>query len=1478
MTTAVCIIGFLYFSLLLLVSLPDARIWMACKFRDFLANAIGCRVEVSAVALNLFNSASVENLVIYDRHNEKMLDIGKVDIAFECLPLLNGTLRLSSIKARDGELRLYKKSEDSDLNCQFVIDSLASKDTEGGLEIQIGSLVAKNMRLYYDILDKSERKSFVDENHIAADNVNCSLLFKSLNRDDFFMRVRNLEFCLKSGFSVKHFCASANATNRDNALCINLKGGTFVYGDIRSTLHKSHLLVNTKKQKPPSLSSLAEVGLNMDVETGNRHMYSISASVAKSHKDTECPVEVSLALRHGGRPLAKVHAFTSFWPCRRMHGEYSVDLDRKDLDPILNAFNVDIPSSAYIDKLSTMEQKASFRIDGTDFVWKGLVRTSLGEFAHDVRKEGERVSYDLGLKDFELPIINGVHDLKVTSATLNGVALSKQVAGLPFADLFKVRMPKDLTLCSKIAVDGLQSSVFNISHTTLSVSLDRGIADIVADVADSRLKLHSVVRCNVPRLSEALHESLTRAERRGSEVQVPLPVVSARASVDYLDAELLKPLADKMALVSFGAKDVEILFTDSQNFLVGIDGYSCRYKDGRSKTFGKLSLACSSSSGVCKYDLRSDSCTGQLVTDLGLNDIAALCRQQLSAHFPALVNGKRVMESTGESNGFANLKIKAQPGSFVSEFLREQVEMDSPVYIDARVSGNDRRSVLTAVAPRLKYNGASYGGISLYYNNNQDSLTGAVMFTKLLGEDSVRVESSFAGSHDILRNELKWKTGDGSGTRGSVITRTSLTRDGSGHLCCRMKVLPGRFFVGDTVWNISPADILYCGNSLTVDKFRVSRQNQYLNFSTAVSDSTKDVLLELNDVEVAYILELLDFKPVEFSGRAFGVVRNLGDGNLMNANLTVRNFCFNTGFMGTLDLRGRVDLDRENIELKAKTYSSPDDSTLINGVIDVGNNKLDLSIKSEKTNLQFLNKYVRGFVSDLEGTVSGDFRLFGDLKYLNMEGRHRVNYMKFRPKMLGVLYTFENDSLHIRPDTIDFGGMVLRDPYGNSANVSGSLNHHSLFDFDYKLNFDLNGLQLIDWGKSPSRSFGGKIFTEGDVGIYGDFDRVHIGGELSTSGSPGTSVLYYSSESVSSEEENSYIRFVDKQDRDNRRAGKEERRGYSLRDNSTDVHIKFKLNVNPNATLNIVTDPTTNDLMALNGSGALSLDYYNKGRFLVNGLYTIDGGDYKLTIKDIIRKNFVIQPGGYLRFNGGLSDGDINIKGIHKINSVSLSDLNVGASYSNSTIGADCILNFTGKMSEPKVSFGLDFPNANSDENEIIKNILLTEEDRNLQAVYLLSIGRFYTYNYNSFNSSGQSQSSVAMTSFLAGTLSGQVNNLLQDAFHIDNWNFDTNIAAGRMGWDDMEVQGSLSGKMFDNRLLFNGNIGYRDQITTYSNNFVGNFNLRWFLNRSGSISLKAYSETNDRYFTKSTLTTQGGGIMFRKDFDKLRFFFKPKR
>ena len=153
-----------------------------------------------------------------------------------------------------------------------------------------------------------------------------------------------------------------------------------------------------------------------------------------------------------------------------------------------------------------------------------------------------------------------------------------------------------------------------------------------------------------------------------------------------------------------------------------------------------------------------------------------------------------------------------------------------------------------------------------------------------------------------------------------------------------------------------------------------------------------------------------------------------------------------------------------------------------------------------------------------------------------------------------------------------------------------------------------------------------------------------------------------------------------------------------------------------------------------------------------------------------------------------------------------------------------------------------------------------------MQILYLLGIGKFYTYDYG--NSTGQS--SNAMSSVLSSTLSGQLNNMLSQIIDSNKWNFGTNVSTGEKGWTDVEVEGILSGQLLNNRLLINGNFGYRDNPLA-STNFVGDFDIEWLLTKSGEIRLKAYNQANDRYYAKTTLTTQGIGIIYKKDFNTWR-------
>ena len=199
-----------------------------------------------------------------------------------------------------------------------------------------------------------------------------------------------------------------------------------------------------------------------------------------------------------------------------------------------------------------------------------------------------------------------------------------------------------------------------------------------------------------------------------------------------------------------------------------------------------------------------------------------------------------------------------------------------------------------------------------------------------------------------------------------------------------------------------------------------------------------------------------------------------------------------------------------------------------------------------------------------------------------------------------------------------------------------------------------------------------------------------------------------------------------------------------------------------------------------------------------------------------------------------------------------------------------------GEVANMQFDLDFDLPNVSDDEKQMVRNLIASDEERTMQVLYLLGVGRFYAYNLGNAEN-GQSQSTLMMNSLLSSTLSSQLNSIISNAIGRSNWSFGTNISTGQMGWNDTEVEGLISSRLLNNRLVINGNFGYsnRQAATT---NFVGDFDVQYLITPQGTISIRAYSETNDRYFTKSTLTTQGVGLQLKRDFTRLKDLFTIRK
>ena len=202
-------------------------------------------------------------------------------------------------------------------------------------------------------------------------------------------------------------------------------------------------------------------------------------------------------------------------------------------------------------------------------------------------------------------------------------------------------------------------------------------------------------------------------------------------------------------------------------------------------------------------------------------------------------------------------------------------------------------------------------------------------------------------------------------------------------------------------------------------------------------------------------------------------------------------------------------------------------------------------------------------------------------------------------------------------------------------------------------------------------------------------------------------------------------------------------------------------------------------------------------------------------------------------------------------------------------------MQLTGDLRRPEFQFDLNFPSLTQDIYRRVKNIISTDDMMNRQVLYLLALNKFYTPEYMNV---GQTHSNE-LASVASSALSSQLNNILGQIS--DKFNIGTNFRSEKGDFTDLEFDVILSSQLLNNRLIFNGNLGYRDKSVN-SNSFIGDFDLEYLINKAGTFRLKAYNHYNDKnYYIKSALTTQGVGIMFKKDFSKAKEIFQrsvPKR
>jgi len=271
------------------------------------------------------------------------------------------------------------------------------------------------------------------------------------------------------------------------------------------------------------------------------------------------------------------------------------------------------------------------------------------------------------------------------------------------------------------------------------------------------------------------------------------------------------------------------------------------------------------------------------------------------------------------------------------------------------------------------------------------------------------------------------------------------------------------------------------------------------------------------------------------------------------------------------------------------------------------------------------------------------------------------------------------------------------------------------------------------------------------------------------------------------------------------------------------------------------------------------------------GSYEIEKGSYDFNIREmlkIIPWKFEIKEGSSVSFNGDPFAANLNITAIFPV-LANLGDLSDALSpgHLRTNVNVHCILGISGDLVLPKLRFDLELPDSDEELGRQVKSIVNTEDMMNRQILYLLTMKKFYTLEGNAGQRNTARTNDLA--AFASSTLSSQLSNLLGSMSR--NVQISTRMKTSDGNFTDSEFALLLSSQILNNRLTINGNLGYRDNpnISAY---FVGDFDIEYKLTHSGDIRLKGYNHYNNLwYYTiRGPVPTQGVGILFKKDFNKI--------
>ena len=1408
-------------------------------------SVLGTRVNAGSVQFVYPFGITIDNLTVYDLNSDTLAHIGSITGRIQPVQLFRHKISITSLRIQSPDIRLSVDSLGNRPNYAFLTD-LFSSDNENKMAFRANSVLIRNGALSYDLKYVQATDSIFNPSHIAVKSLNANISLKAISSDSISVVVRKISFAEQSGFRLAKAKGAVKIGKNSSDLSgfvISLPGSDIRIDRFVSTagldsiprpIPGTSIRINAsvtgsdlKAFFPQTAGMTDRISLTLNGRADNRLIDISTFNVSTPEKELEVAAK-GIVLLDGNMKLTGVRS-------TKIQGAFNDSLPQW-ISGQLSGFGLTIPEECH--SLGS----------GT---FNATIENSSGRLESDIS-----LICDAGTAKCSVSGNDGKYN-----ATLSGydVLLS------PFTgnrDLGKCSMYAEMNIDKEPdgyygSLNGNIGSIVYKRYRYRNISFkgsftpDRYLADIKFSDKNGSLSLDAFI------------------------ATAPYQYLSMNIEADNLNLNAYH-LSSRDSLTLTATATANIAgrdLTDIDNIVGKITVDSLYYSDTRNKwSMNNLTANMGVLNGMYRMtSVYSDFMNIAMIGDYRFSTLGRSVSKACSDILPTV--GKLVASKTGRyinsKPNFFVVEGRIDNTDFMQSLFNLPISLDNTA--DVHLTFNDKSDYYSGAIniPGIRIAEEHVSDASVSFNL-ADGLGSSEVSGKY-GNKKIGLTSlsaSLTAFADMVQGTYSWNNLDGdlSGTVNSLTQFNSYDRRRG--MNTTSTISPTSVIVNGVPWDIAETEISTRMRKVYISGLNLSNNRQFLQADGVISPDSSDVLkVSMYRIDLDNTLSMFNANKAQIMGIASGDVSIAGvTGNLaVDGSFDVIGFEFMDSYQGNLHADCRWNKKSERVEVKAVADDIGLAHTVIDGYFAPGSKYIDMNIGAQNTDLHFLNKWTSSVFNEIGGKATGGLRIYGTLPRLDMEGEAILENGYFEQNAINTTFLVKHDTLWFESGKMLFKDVEFYDEYGHDGLMTCILTHDHFADWRVDMTADVANMLVYNQMESDNSNFHAKVYAEGSMELtFNPEDGLKVSVDARTA--PGTRLGFQpSSGSVA---DYNFITFVD-------------RNAISINEETISSIIpqqqkkngkqkRFALDFNIECSEDALIDMSISSLTGFfRGNGRVSVKYDPQDGPILNGIYNLSYGQCSFSLEDVIRKNFTLADGSFVRFNGAPMDTEINLLTYHTVNSASIYDLDPSAS-TNNKVRVRCLLGVSGKVTEPQLTFDIDMPSGTPEEKAILASATTTEEQRNNQFLYLLAIGRFYTYNVAAMN---DGQTPTAMESMVNTTVNGQINNILSQVLDNEKVSISSNVTASSFLTNDetnlsnKELEGILEAHLLNNRLLVNGNFGYRENTINNTSNFIGDFEVKYLLLPRQGISIKGYNKSNDKYFSKTTLTTQGVGLVFEKDF-----------